>query len=387
MTPPHRTRLYLSPPHVGAEERALLLEAFDSNWVAPLGPHVDAFQEEFARYVGAQRAVALASGTAAIHLALLALGVGPGDDVVVSTLTFAGSVFPIRYVGATPVLVDSDERSWNLDPALLERYIKDAARRKRLPKAVIPVHLYGQTADMDAIREIAARHGIPVIEDAAEALGASYRGRQAGTLGELGIYSFNGNKVITTSGGGMVVGSDPRLLDRILKLATQAREPFPHYEHREVGYNYRLSNLLAALGRGQLARIEDRVEARRRIFEWYHEELADVPGVTLQPEAGWGRHSRWLTVVQLDPAVLASDREDLRRALEAEDIEARPLWKPMHLQPVFADAPRVLNGVSDRLFARGLCLPSGTAMERSDVARTSEVLRRAVRLRSAVTYG
>jgi dTDP-4-amino-4,6-dideoxygalactose transaminase len=363
------SRLYLSPPHMGPAERDLLLEAFDSNWVAPLGPHVDAFQQEFAAYVGMPRAVALSSGTAALHLALIALGVGRGDDVLVSSLTFAGSVNPILYVGATPILVDCESTSWNIDPNLLEDYLTKAAARGKLPKAIMPVHLYGQVADMEPILALGRKYGIPVVEDAAEALGATYRGSNSGSMGELNIFSFNGNKIITTSGGGMVVGSNTKLLDHILKLATQAREPAPHYEHKEVGYNYRLSNLLAAVGRGQLQVLESRIAARRRIFEWYTELLAGVSGIVLQPDAGWGRHTRWLTTVQVDPAVFGVDREQLRLALEKQNIESRPFWKPMHLQPVFADAPQVINGTSERLFENGLCLPSGSAMTRADAER------------------
>jgi len=368
---------------MGPDERELLLDAFDSNWVAPLGPHVDAFQREFADYVGVPRAVALSSGTAALHLAMVALGVQRGDDVIVSSLTFAGSVNPIVYVGANPVLIDAEERSWNLDPNLLESALKRAATRGRLPKAIIPVHLYGQVADMDAINAIAEPYGIPVIEDAAEALGGTHNGKRAGSMSRLAIFSFNGNKVITTSGGGMVVGSDERLLDHILKLATQAREPAPHYEHKEIGYNYRLSNLLAAVGRGQMRVLEDRITARRQIFGWYEEALADLPGITVQPDAGWGRHTRWLTTVLVNPGVAGASREEIRLALESENIEARPFWKPMHLQPVFSSAESVLNGVSDRLFSEGLCLPSGSAMTRGDVDRVVAVIRRLTSRRSS----
>lgn len=368
-------RLFLSPPHMGPLERARLLEAFDSNWVAPLGPHVDAFQVEFADYLGAKRAVALSSGTAALHLALISLGIGPGDDVLVSSLTFAGSVNPIRYVGATPVLIDSEARSWNIDPALVESYLTSAAKRGKLPKAIVPVHLYGQVADMAPIQALGERYGIPVVEDSAEALGATYRGRNAGTMSKISIFSFNGNKVITTSGGGMVVSDDDRLLDHILKLATQARESAPHYEHTEVGYNYRLSNLLAAVGRGQMQVLESRIAARRRIFARYEAALAGLPGVTVQPDAGWGRHTRWLTTVLIDPAHFGADREQVRVVLEGENIETRPFWKPMHLQPIYAAAPSVLSGVSEALFAKGLCLPSGSAMTDADQDRVIAKIR------------
>ncbi len=360
---------------MGPAERELLLEAFDSNWVAPLGPHVDAFQTEFAEYVGVPRAVALSSGTAALHLAFIALGIGPGDDVIVSSLTFAGSVNPIRYVGANPVLIDAETRSWNLDPELVVDYLKRAAKSGKMPKAIVPVHLYGQVADMDPINEIAAYYGIPVIEDAAEALGGTYKGRNAGAMSRLAIFSFNGNKVITTSGGGMIVGADNKVLDHILKLATQAREPAPHYEHTEIGYNYRLSNLLAAVGRGQMQVLESRIDARRKIFDRYALMLDGIPGLTLQPDAGWGRHTRWLTTVLIDPVQFGATREELRLALEAINIESRPFWKPMHLQPVFAGATAVLSGVSDTLFAQGLCLPSGSAMSDSDQSRVVTVIR------------
>jgi dTDP-4-amino-4,6-dideoxygalactose transaminase len=361
-------RIYLSPPHVGDEERRLLLEAFDSNWIAPLGPHVDAFQREFAEFVGAPRAIAVSSGTAALHLALLVAGVGRGDEVVVSTLTFAGSVFPICYLGAHPVLLDSEELSWNLDPDLLEEYLESCAQANRLPKAIVPVHLYGHTANMERIGALGERFGITVIEDAAEALGATFYGKHAGTMAELGIYSFNGNKLLNTSGGGMIVARNPAVLDRVLKLATQAREPVIHYEHNEIGYNYRLSNLLAAVGRGQLRWLEERLRGRETVQQRYAEGFRGVPGIRLQANAGWGRHAYWLSVVELGPAFGASP-ESVRLSLEAENIEARPIWKPMHLQPVFASERSVLNGVSDRLFGTGLCLPSGSSLTAAQQAR------------------
>lgn len=368
-------RIWLSPPHMGLAERRLLLEAFDSNWIAPLGPHVDAFQDEFQQYLKGGKAVALSSGTAALHLALEVLGVGAGDTVVVSSLTFVGGVNPIRYVGATPVFIDSEPRSWNMDPELLEEYLEQSARRGRLPKAVVPVHLYGQTADMGRILAAAARFEVPVIEDAAEALGADFRGKRAGRMGRLGLFSFNGNKVITTSGGGMLVADDERLIAHALKLATQARETGPHYEHAEIGYNYRLSNLLAAIGRGQLRAVEQRIDARRSVFARYESLLCAQPGVALAPDAEWGRHTRWLTVVLIDPETFGATREDVRLALEEENIEARPIWKPMHLQPVYRGAPAMLTGVSDRLFERGLCLPSGSALTEQEIDRVVAVIR------------
>jgi dTDP-4-amino-4,6-dideoxygalactose transaminase len=355
-------RIYLSPPHLGGEEEALLREALVSNWIAPLGPQVEAFEAEFAAAVGARHAVALSSGTAALHLALLALGVGPGDEVVVSTLTFIGSVNPIRYVGAVPVLVDSETDSWNLDPELLAQFLEDRSRRGRLPAAVVPVHLYGQTANLERILACCDRYGVPVIEDAAEALGATWRDRAAGVSGLLGFYSFNGNKVITTSGGGMLVTDKPDLALRIRKLATQAREPAAHYEHIEVGYNYRLSNLLAAVGRGQLRVLQSRVRARQANFARYQAQLGDLPGVSFMPEADWGSHSRWLTVLTIDPHETGVTPERVRLALENEAIEARPVWKPMHRQPVYRDVLALGGAVADRLFAEGLCLPSGSSL-------------------------
>lgn len=371
-------RVYLSPPHLGELEQRLLADAIASNWIAPLGPHVEAFEREFADAVGASHALAVSSGTAALHLAMRELGVGPGDEVLVSTLTFAASVNPIVYEGATPVFIDSEPRSWTMDPALLADAVAVRVARGRRPKAVVVVHLYGQSADMDPIRYICARHEIPLVEDAAESLGADYRGRQTGTLGTAGIYSFNGNKIITTSGGGMLVSPDAAFVAHARKLATQARDPAPHYQHSEVGYNYRLSNLLAALGRGQLRVLGDRVEARRRNFARYRAALGDLPGVAFMPEASWGRHTRWLTTLTVDREVLGVSPEQLRLALEAENIEARPVWKPMHRQPVFASCEHVGGAVADALFARGLCLPSGSSLTEAQLERVVAIIRRTV---------
>jgi dTDP-4-amino-4,6-dideoxygalactose transaminase len=372
-------RIYLSPPHLSGLEEAFLKEALDSGWIAPLGPQVEAFEKEFAEVVGAPYALALSSGTAAIHLALLAAGVEPGDEVVVSTLTFAASAFPVLYIGARPIFVDSERRSWNMDPHLLAEFLERRAKVGRLPKAVILVHLYGQSADIDPIQELCEAYGVALIEDAAEALGSTYKGRSPGTLGVAGIYSFNGNKIITTSGGGMLVSSDAELIAHARKLATQAREPVPWYEHAEVGYNYRLSNLLAAVGRAQLRTLEDRVQARRRIFERYVAGLSDLPGLTFQPEAPWGRHTRWLTVITLDPEAFGRTPEEVRRALEEQGIETRPVWKPMHLQPVFREAETVGGEVAEELFARGLCLPSGSSLSLEDQDRVIEAIRALVR--------
>ncbi|HYO58403.1 DegT/DnrJ/EryC1/StrS family aminotransferase [Archangium sp.] len=368
-------RIHLSSPHMGTLERGYVDEAFASNWIAPLGPHVDAFQAEFARCVGAPHALALSSGTAALHLALQLVGVTPGDEVLVSTLTFSATVNPIRYLGASPVFIDSERTSWNMDPALLSEELEARARSGRLPRAVVVVHLYGQSADLDPILAACERYGVPVVEDAAEALGSTYKGRAPGTLGRVGIYSFNGNKILTTSGGGMLVSPDEALVRHALKLATQARDPAPHYQHSEIGYNYRLSNVLAAIGRGQLRVLEDRVAARRRNYEFYARALAGVPGLAFMPEAPWGRHTRWLTTLTIDPVRFGADREAVRVALERENIEARPVWKPMHLQPVFAAFERRGGGVAEELFQNGLCLPSGSNLTPDDLARVVEVVR------------
>jgi dTDP-4-amino-4,6-dideoxygalactose transaminase len=368
------TRIYLSPPHMSGREQEYIAEVFASNWIAPLGPHVDAFEQEFAQVVGASNALALSSGTAALHLALQLSGVGPDDEVLVSTLTFAASVNPIVYLGGRPTFIDSETFSWNMDPNLLADTLKRRAGQGQLPKAVVVVHLYGQSADLDPILQICDEYDVPVIEDAAEALGASYKGRHPGAMGKAGIFSFNGNKIITTSGGGMLVSEDEALIAHARKLATQARDPAPHYQHSEIGYNYRLSNILAAVGRAQLEVLEDRVQARRRNFDFYQEMLGHLPGLTFMPEAAWGRHNRWLTVLLLDPAVAGVDRELVRLALEAENIEARPVWKPMHLQPIFAHYEAVGGSVAERLFAQGLCLPSGSSLNRSDLSRIVQLV-------------
>ncbi len=372
MTPP---RLYLSPPHMSGREMQYVQEAFDSNWIAPLGPNVDAFEREFAAKVGAKHALALSSGTAAIHLALIHLGVGPGDEVIVSTLTFAASANPVVYLGAQPLFIDSERTSWNMDPDLLAETLARKARRGKLPKAVIVVHLYGQTADLDRILAICNAYGVPLIEDAAEALGATYKGRSPGIFGKAGIFSFNGNKIITTSGGGMLVSDDADLIAHARKLATQARDPAPHYQHSEIGYNYRMSNVLAGIGRGQLQALDDRVRRKREIFETYRRALGDLPGISFMPEAPWGLHTRWLTVITVDADRFGVTREDIRLALEAENIESRPLWKPMHLQPVFADCEVAGGGVAEALFRDGLCLPSGTAMTETQQRRVIQRIR------------
>ncbi|MEW5917046.1 MAG: aminotransferase class I/II-fold pyridoxal phosphate-dependent enzyme [Gemmatimonadota bacterium] len=360
---------------MGVLEQYYVAEAFATNWIAPLGPQVDAFEHEFARLVGAHHAAALSSGTAALHLALQLIGVRPGDEVFVSTLTFAASVNPIVYLGARPVFIDSERHSWNMDPDILAEALEERSRRGRLPRAVVLVHLYGQSADLTSIMTACERYGVPVIEDAAESLGATYRGRHPGTFGAAGIYSFNGNKIITTSGGGMLVSDDGDLIERARKLATQARDPAPHYQHSEIGYNYRMSNVLAAIGRGQLQVLPDRVSARRRNFEFYRRHLSDLPGIEFMPEAPWGRHTRWLTCLTIDPDEFGSDRETVRLALEQRNIEARPVWKPMHLQPVFASFAALGGTVADTLFRRGLCLPSGSNLTIEDLERVVVCIR------------
>ncbi len=355
-------RVYLSPPHLSGRELEYLKDAIDSNWVAPLGPHVDAFEAELGAIAGVPHAVALSAGTAALHLALVVLGIGPGDEVACSSLTFSASANPIRYVGADPVFVDAAVDTWTLDPVLLDRAL---AERPAI-KAVIAVDLYGQSCDYVAIRTLCDERGVVLIQDAAESLGATYRDEPAGAQGDLAIFSFNGNKVITTSGGGMLASRNEEWIEHARKLSTQARDPAPYYEHTEIGFNYRLSNLLAAVGRAQLEVLPERVDARRRINARYRELLPDVE---FMPEAGYGHGNCWLTCIQVD------EPERIRQALEAEDIEARPLWKPMHLQPIYRDAPMFGGDVSARLFAHGLCLPSGSALSEADQDRVVEIVR------------
>lgn len=370
-------RLFLSPPHMGGKEIGFVKEAFASNYIAPVGPQLDAFEKEFCQVTGAGYAVALSSGTAALHLALLCAGVGQDDDVLCSSLTFVASANPILYLGARPVLVDSDLTSWNMDPELLVDEITRRADKGNLPKAVVLVHLYGQPADIDPILDVCDRYGVALIEDAAESLGAYYKKRHTGTFGQSGIFSFNGNKILTASSGGMLVSNDKDLADKVRFLSTQAREPAPHYEHREVGYNYRMSNVVAAIGRGQLRVLEDRVRMRQEINRLYKKLLADVDGITFMPEVNFGVSNCWLTVVQLDSQKIRPEK--LRLALEEENIESRPVWKPMHMQPLFAQCKVVGGGVSEMLFENGLCLPSGSAMENDDVERVTDVIRHCIR--------
>ncbi|MEO5367114.1 MAG: DegT/DnrJ/EryC1/StrS family aminotransferase [Magnetococcus sp. WYHC-3] len=386
-----------------------MAEAFACNYIAPVGPQLDAFEQAFAAKTGLPHALAVNSGTAAMLLAFRALGVGPGDTVFCSTLTFVASIAPAVQLGATPVFIDSNNSSWCLDPELLARALADAAAQSRLPKVVVAVDLYGQSCDMDRILAICRPYGVPVIEDAAEALGATYHGVPAGQRGDLAVYSFNGNKIITTSAGGMLAGRDRRLIEKCRFWATQARDPAPHYEHTELGYNCRMSNILAAIGCAQLDVLEARVAAKRAIFDRYAAQLGDLSGVSFMPEAPYGRCSRWLTVLLLNEAS-GTNPENVRLALERENIEARLLWKPMHLQPVFGgvtfveqlDGPTVRRfnrpttrlsdrptvqpshslSVSETLFRCGLCLPSGTAMTEADQARVIRVVRQCLGVRA-----
>jgi len=376
------SKILLSTPHLGEDELAFVKEAFTTNWIAPLGPNVDAFEEEMARTVGMAHAAAVSSGTAALHLALRLLGVGAGDEVYTSTLTFVASANPILYEGATPVFIDSEPASWNMSPSALETALRDGERRGRLPKAVIIVNLYGQSADIEPLLASCRRYGVAVVEDAAESLGATYRGRPSGSFGDLSALSFNGNKIITTSGGGMLVSNDRRLIEKARFLSTQARDPAPWYEHSETGFNYRMSNVLAGIGRGQLRVLGERVAARRAVFERYRSALSGIGALDWMPEAPYGTGTRWLSVCTLDPA-LAVGPEHLIASLARSGIEARRVWKPMHLQPLFAGCRYYRHddaeSFSDQAFARGACLPSGSNMTPQEQDRIIRALEHALR--------
>jgi len=376
-------RVWLSSPHLGDEETAFVQAAFDSNWIAPLGPNVDGFERELATQVGVGHAAALSSGTAAIHLGLLLLGVQPGDRVFCSSLTFVGSCNPIAYCGAQPVLIDSEPQSWNMSPPALARALEWARRDGRLPRCVLLVNLYGLSADMDALLPICQHYGVPVLEDAAESLGAHYKWRASGSFGRVGVYSFNGNKIITTSGGGALVSDDAALVARARKLSTQAREHARHYEHIEVGFNYRLSNVLAGIGRGQLRVLAQRVAQRRQVFDNYRQALADLDQLVWQPEPEGSHSNRWLSCLTLQGAQAPAQCDTVLRALERHSIEARPVWKPMHLQPLYRGVPYFAHAphddVSARLFATGLCLPSGSNLTREQQDRVIDGLRRALK--------
>jgi pyridoxal phosphate-dependent aminotransferase EpsN len=379
-------RVYLSVPHMGGSEERYVREAFASNWLSTVGPNLDAFEREFAALAG-RPALALASGTAAIHLGLRLLGVGPGDEVLVSDLTFVASVNPIRYLGATPVLVDSDRDTWMMSPALLAEALEDRARRRRPPRAAVVVHLYGQCADMDPILDACRRHDVPVLEDAAEALGALYRGQRAGSLGDLGAFSFNGNKILTTTGGGMLVARRPEWIDRARFWSTQARDPGLAYHHTDVGYNYRMSNVLAGIGRGQLEVLDERVRQRRAVAFRYRDAFADLPGLSLMPQAPYGLHTNWLSCFLVDRDALGASRDDIVRALAERGVEARPVWKPMHLQGLYRECRCFGGSVAADLFERGLCLPSSSNLSADDQALVIEIVRRVARHRRMVAGG
>lgn len=375
--------IHLSLAHMSGKEEEFIHEAFLTNWVVPLGPNVDGFENDLATWLGEKSAsplhvVALSSGTAAIHLALVMLGVGPGDEVICQSFTFAASANPIVYQGATPVFVDSEPGTWNMDPELLRQAIDDRLRATgKLPKAIIPVHLYGTPARMDEINSVASAYGIPVVEDAAEALGSEYNGRYCGTFGTYGALSFNGNKMITTSGGGALICPDEESARRVKFYATQARENFPYYQHEQIGYNYRLSNISAGIGRGQMYVLDEHIARRRAIHALYVEKLTNTPGITvMQPRSNVDLHPNyWLSTILVNPQEAGFTYQELSARLTAADIESRPLWKPMHLQPVFAKAPAYVNGVSEALFAQGLCLPSGPMVTDEDVDRIVEIIK------------
>jgi len=369
------TKIWLSSPHMGGGEQKYIKEAFDTNWVAPLGPNVNGFEEDIQQYLGQNVSVsALSSGTAALHLAFLLLGVQPGDEIICQSMTFSASANPITYVGATPIFVDSEPDTWCICPVALETAIKDRLAKGKNIKAIVPVHLYGMPAKMDLILQIAQQYNIPVIEDAAESLGSTYKGQQCGTFGLMSCLSFNGNKIITTSGGGALVAQTEALAQKATFLATQARDNAPHYQHSHIGYNYRMSNIVAGIGRGQMEVLNDWIAKRRSNFDRYANYFSTIEGVTMHQEQPESFSNRWLTALVIDPAKTNGlSRETLREALLAKDIESRPLWKPMHLQPVFAQAPYYGEKVGEQLFEQGLCLPSGSNLTDADFARIFDV--------------
>jgi len=367
MTAPQK--IWLSSPHMGGTEEKYVKEAFDTNWVAPLGPNVDNFEKDLVSFTGAKHAAALTSGTAAIHLALIQLGVGLGDYVLCQSFTFSASANPIAYQGAIPVFIDSELDSWNMDPVATEEAIQVLSAEGKKPKAIIPVHLYGVPANMLEIMRIAKQYDIPVIEDAAEALGSRFNDQACGTFGDFGVLSFNGNKIITTSGGGSLISDNEEWIRMARFRATQARDNAPHYQHSHIGYNYRMSNIVAGIGRGQMEVLNDRVARRRANFERYKARYGNIEGVDFQPEIMGSFSNRWLTAITINPEITGFTREDLRLAMEAENIESRPLWKPMHLQPVFSNSPYFGANVSEKLFEKGLCLPSGSNLTEDDFTR------------------
>lgn len=371
-----KEKIWLSSPHMGGNEQLYVQQAFDTNWIAPLGPHVDGFEKDLSAFTGAGYVAALSSGTSAIHLALIMLGVQAGDEVICQSFTFSASANPIVYQGATPVFVDSEKETWNMSPEHLLAAIKDRISKGKKPKAIIPVHLYGMPGRMEEIMEIANRFEIPVIEDAAEALGSTINGKACGTFGEIGILSFNGNKIITTSGGGALISDKETYVSKARFLATQARDAAPHYQHSSIGYNYRMSNVCAAIGRGQLEVLPQRIAQRRANYDYYTESLKNISGIAFTDEPQGSFSNRWLTAITVDPALTGGKtREDIRLALEAENIESRPLWKPMHLQPIFKDYPFYGDGTAALLFENGLCLPSGSNLTQPDLLRVVNKIR------------
>lgn len=360
-------KIWLSSPHLTGEEQKYVKEAFDTNWVAPLGPNVNGLEEDICNYTGAKACSALSAGTAAIHLALILLGVEENDEVLCSSFTFSATVNPIRYQRAIPVFVDSEKDTWNMNPELLEKAITDRIKKGKKPKAILLVHLYGMPSKMDEIIAISEKYDIPIIEDAAEAIGATYKGKAMGTFGVMGVFSFNGNKIITTSGGGALISNNTEYCKKATFLATQARDEAPHYQHSHIGYNYRMSNIAAGIGRGQLEVLDDRVRARRRNFDFYKNELSGINQIYFVEEIQGFYANRWLTTILTDSY---QTREKIRLALENENIESRPLWKPMHLQPIFQEFPAYADGTSENLFERGLCLPSGSNLTDEELQRT-----------------
>jgi dTDP-4-amino-4,6-dideoxygalactose transaminase len=364
------SKIWLSSPHMGSEEFNFVKEAFDTNWIAPLGPNVDGFEHDLEKFTEVKYAAALSSGTAALHLALIMLGVEAGDEVICQSFTFSATANPIVYLGATPIFIDSEADTWNMCPDLLEQAIKERIVKGKKPKAVIPVHLYGMPAKIERIIEIANKYEIPVIEDAAEALGSTINGNAAGSFGQMGILSFNGNKIITTSGGGALISNNEKFINQARFLATQARDAAPHYQHSQIGYNYRMSNVCAGIGRGQMKVIADRVNQRRKVYNIYLQHLQEFSNIEFLPEPKGYFSNRWLTTILINPQNNNGiTREAIRLCLEKENIESRPLWKPMHLQPVFQNYPSYINGISEKLFDYGLCLPSGSNLTEGDLNR------------------
>lgn len=370
-------RIYLSPPHLSGEEMPFVQSAFADNWVAPAGPNIDNFELAISKYTGTPNVLAVNSGTAAIHLALLTIGVGPGDEVICPTLTFIATANPVVYCGATPIFVDSEPETWNMSPAYLEQAIKNRISKGKKPKAILLVHLLGNLAQVEKIAAIAERYGIALIEDAADALGSTHKNKKAGTWGRLGIFSFNGNKIITTSGGGALISQDKALIDKARYLATQAKSPYPFYHHEQNGFNYRMSNILAGIGIGQMSVLENRIQKRRSIFDFYKSTFCDLEAISFSTEAKSSRSNRWLSALLIDPKyTFGVTNENIRLALEAENIESRLMWKPMHLQPVFSHCLYFGEGVAEHIFQQGLCLPSGSSMSEEDLNRVAELVKK-----------